>query len=289
LATIRAYQGGLRQFLDYVADPRYQWTAACERLFGTHPAQVCFEWNTAVHAADYEGRPGRRALTKPELQRLFDHADDQVAAARSSGRKGWLTAMRDCAALKVAYAWGLRRRELVMLELADFGTNPHAPEFGAHGVVYVRWGKASKGSPPKRRSVLTVFPWSVRVVEQWLGGYRDLFDTAAASTSLWPTERAGRLTLGALGERFAQYRTAIGLPAELGLHCLRHSYVISLAVQRVRDGGYGVGRARASRVSGTRLCRRLRSPRDRVDQRGVPGRARGISARRRRVVGGTRR
>jgi integrase/recombinase XerC len=182
LSTIRAYQGGLRQFLDYVADPRYQWTAACERLFGTHPAQVCFEWNTAVHAADYEGRPGRRALTKPELQRLFDHADDQVAAARSSGRKGWLTAMRDCAALKVAYAWGLRRRELVMLELADFGTNPHAPEFGAHGVVYVRWGKASRGSPPKRRSVLTVFPWSVRVVEQWLGGYRDLFDTAAVST-----------------------------------------------------------------------------------------------------------
>jgi site-specific recombinase XerD len=228
LSTIRAYQGGLRQFLDYVADPRYQWTAACERLFGTHPAQVCFEWNTAVHAADYEGRPGRRALTKPELQRLFDHADEQVAAARSSGRKGWLTAMRDCAALKVAYAWGLRRRELVMLELADFGANPHAPEFGAHGVVYVRWGKASRGSPPKRRSVLTVFPWSVRVVEQWLGGYRDLFDTAAASTSLWPTERAARLTLGALGERFAQYRTDIGLPSELGLHCLRHSYVTHL-------------------------------------------------------------
>jgi integrase/recombinase XerC len=33
---------------------------------------------------------------------------------------------------------------------ADFGANPHAPEFGEFGVVYVRWGKASKGSPPKR-------------------------------------------------------------------------------------------------------------------------------------------
>jgi hypothetical protein len=78
-------------------------------------------------------------------------------------------------------------------------------------------------------------------------------------------------------------------PAKVVPYAYRHTYVISLAVQRVRDGGYGVGRARASRVSGTRLCRRLRSPRDRVDQRGVPGRARGISARRRRVVGGTRR
>jgi integrase/recombinase XerC len=148
---------------------------------------------------DHEGRPGRRALTRRERQRLFDHADDQVVAARASGRKGWLPALRDSVALKVAYGWGLRRRELVMLELADFGTNPHAPEFGEHGVLHVRSGKASKGSAPKRRSVLTVFPWSVQVVEEWLGSYRDLFDTAAGSSSLWPTERAARLTLGALG------------------------------------------------------------------------------------------
>ena len=196
-ATTRAYQGALRQFLDYVCDPRYQWTAACERLFGTHPTQICFEWNTALHATDYEARPGRRALTRAELQALFDHADDQVAAARTSGRKGWLTAMRDAVALKTAYAWGLRRRELAMLELADFGRNPHATEFGDHGVIYVRWGKASKGSAPKRRSVLTVFPWSVTVVDEWLSGYRDLFPTAERSSSLWPTERGARLTLGA--------------------------------------------------------------------------------------------
>ena len=228
LSTIRAYQGHLRLFLDYAADARYEWTTVCQRLFGTHPAQVCFEWNTAVHAADYEGRPARRALTKPELQALFDHADDQVVAARASGRKGWLTAMRDAAALKIAYGWGLRRRELVMLELGDFGTNPHAPEFGGHGVLYVRWGKANKGSPPKRRSVLTVFGWSVRVLRQWLEGYRELFDTAAASSALWPSERAARLFLGALSTRFARYRDALGLPPELGLHCLRHSYVTHL-------------------------------------------------------------
>jgi integrase/recombinase XerC len=91
-------------------------------------------------------------------------------------------------------------------------------------VLYVRWGKANKGSLPRRRSVLTVFSWSQRVLQEWLSGYRDLFDTAAGSTSLWPSERAARLTLGALGERFAQYRDDLGLPAELGLHCLRHSY-----------------------------------------------------------------
>lgn len=116
-----------------------------------------------------------------------------------------------------------------MLELADFGRNPHAPEFGEHGVLYV-WGKAAKGSAPKRHSVLTVFDSSTQVVSEWLGGYRDLFDTAAASSSLWPSERTSRLALGALGDRLAHYRTEIGLllGLGLGLHCLRHSYVTHL-------------------------------------------------------------
>jgi integrase len=106
--------------------------------------QVCFEWNTAVHAADCEGRPGRRALTKGGLQRLFDHADDRVAAAHDSGRKGWLAAMRDSVALKVGYAWGLRRRELAMLELSDFGTHqprlrPPSGRRARYGLTVLRW------------------------------------------------------------------------------------------------------------------------------------------------------
>jgi hypothetical protein len=32
----------------------------------------------------------------------------------------------------------------------------------------MRWGKATRGSPPRRRSVLIVFPWSVRVLGEWL-------------------------------------------------------------------------------------------------------------------------
>lgn len=146
-STIRGYHGHVRLFLEYVADPRYEWTAVSERLFGTHPSQVFFGWNTAVHVAEYEGRPGRRSLTKQELQQFFDYADDQVAAARTSGRKGWLPAMRDATAMKATYAWGLRRREVIKLDLADLGHNPHAPEFGDLGVVYVRWGKASSGIP----------------------------------------------------------------------------------------------------------------------------------------------
>ena len=42
---------------------------------------------------------------------------------------------------------GPHRREVVMLDLEDFGTNPHAVEFGDHGVLYCPgWAKESKGS-----------------------------------------------------------------------------------------------------------------------------------------------
>lgn len=231
-STIRAYGATLRLFCDYVADPRYEWTSACERLFGSHPAQVCFEWNTAVHSSDYEGRPQRRSLTRPELQSLLDHVDDEVEARRRRGSKGWLAALRDSVALKVAYAYGLRRRELAMLDLEDFGVNPHAPEFGGFGVLYVRWGKASKGGPPKRRSVLTVFPWSVEVLTEWVRTYRRLLPTAARSSAMWPSERAARVDQSTMGARFAEYRNAVGLPPEIGLHCLRHSYVTHL----IEDG-----------------------------------------------------
>jgi len=94
LATVRGYQGAIGLFCEYAANPRYEWTAVCQRLFGSHPAQICFDWNTARHTSDYEGRPQRRALAKAELQRLFDYADDRTETARRSGRKGWLAALR---------------------------------------------------------------------------------------------------------------------------------------------------------------------------------------------------
>ncbi len=80
-----------------------------------------------------------------------------------------------------------------------------------------------------------------------------------------------------------------GQPARLTPHQWRHTFVISPALNRLRDVGCGGGRARALRVSRSCRYRWLPSPRDPVDQCGVPGRAGGVAARRRRVVGGPRR
>jgi len=231
-STLRGLASTIRQFCDYVADPRYQWTVLCERMFGDVPAQICFEWNMPVHGQDNEGRPGRRALTKPELQLLFDTMDDVVADLHGGQDKGWLAAARDAAALKTTYAFGLRRREVARLETVDWGTNPHAPEFGAFGVVYVRFGKATKGSAPRRRSVLTVFDWSVDVLREWLEDYRPLMSTAARGSAAWPTERSGMVSDATLSRRFGYYRDLAGLSPGLTMHCLRHSYVTHL----IEDG-----------------------------------------------------
>lgn len=118
-----------------------------------------------------------------------------------------------------------------MLDLSDFGRNPEAPEFGRFGAVHVRYGKAKRASPPKRRTVLTVWPWSVEILEQWFTEVRPLFGTDD-NPAAWPSERAPRVSAALLDHRMAEYREALGLDPALDFHSLRRSYVTHL----IEDG-----------------------------------------------------
>ena len=123
-STVRGYQVALRGFCEFVTDPAYGWAVECENRFGTHPVQVITEMNSAVHVADIESEPRKRAFTREELQALFDYADEQVERKRALGRKGWMSAFRDATLMKVAYSYGTRRTETQMLDVADFGRTP---------------------------------------------------------------------------------------------------------------------------------------------------------------------
>jgi integrase/recombinase XerC len=230
-STARAYQGALALFLDYVCDPRYGWVAECEQRAGSAPVQVFHEGNTTPHAAEYEGRPARRPLARAGLQAFFDAADTLVEKAACSRRKGQLAAFRDATLFKVIYGWGLRRREAAMLDVTDFAANPAAPELGGLGVCHVRYGKAMKGSPPRRRAVDTVMPWAAEALAQYLQEVRPRYG-AAGHPAVWLTERGGRISVRQIDDRFAQLRGLAGLPGELSVHCLRHSYVSHL----IEDG-----------------------------------------------------
>ena len=231
-STVRLGHVTLRLFMEFVSSSSYGWPLECERRFGSFPTQICHEGNTTVHVGQFEGRPGNRPLTRVELQRFFDVADGRVESVRCRGRKGWLAAFRDATLLKVAYGWGLRRREVARLELCDWTRNPKADEFGGHGALAVRWAKASPGGPPRRRTVLSVFGWAVEVVAQYVAEVRPRYVVGGAEQWMWPTERGGRLADSNLGKTFASIRREAGLPGELGPHCLRHSYVTHL----VEDG-----------------------------------------------------
>jgi site-specific recombinase XerD len=228
-STARGYLVDLRLFLGYVTDARYGWPRACEQRFGQAPAPVIGEWNTVRHVADYEGGPGRRPLTCDEVQALFDAADARVGEIRGKGRKGGLAAARDAALLKVIYAFGLRRQEARGLDLADGRHNPRARQYGRFGGLFVRYGKASRGSPPKRRTVLTVpeMDWVVDVLVHWVDEIRPLF-LPEAHPALWVTERRDRISLRSVNDAFVAARQAAGLAETLDLHCLRHSYITHL-------------------------------------------------------------
>jgi len=231
VSTLRHYQATLRGFLEYLTDERYPWVAICEAQFGVRPVQVLDERNTIRHVVDYEGRPGRRPLTREELVMFFDYCDARVSDRRARGRKGALAAFRDAALFKTIYAWGLRRQEAARLDVSDFSGNAHRPSFGAYGSLSVRYGKASRGSAPRRRNVLSVFDWSVEVVEQYIEEVRPLYGLEG-HPALWLTERGGRISSEQVSERFAEYREELGLPGELTPHALRHSYVTHL----IEDG-----------------------------------------------------
>jgi integrase/recombinase XerC len=228
-STIRSYQCALRLFTEFLTDSRYGWGLACEREFGPgkHPVPVCHEWNTIAHLNNYEGSPEARPFSREEMQAFLDYADEQVERAARAKRKGALAAYRDATLFKVMYGWGLRRTETSKLDLADWGRNPAAPEFGRYGMLNVRYGKAKRGQPPRRRNVASVMGWAVEAVADYVENIRPKFG-CGDHPALWVTGRGGRVKPAEINARFVAYREALGLPAALVPHSIRHSYVSHL-------------------------------------------------------------
>ena len=229
VTTIRQRQGALHVFCAHLTSPDYEWVEICDAQFGQTPSQICLPWNTTGHVADYEGDPGKRALTFDELEVLFNYADSRVEAASNSGRKGALAALRDAQMFKTAYAFGLRRAELRGLDVQDLHFNSRVPQWGKYAALHVRWGKASNGSVPKRRTVLLVpeVAWWIDGMVQWIEQARALF-APGKLPAIWPTERGTRVSLEYIDRRFTALRREAGLDPALTLHCLRHSYVTHL-------------------------------------------------------------
>lgn len=229
LSTIRGYEVMIRLFCEYLIDQRYGWVDVCTEQFGNAPELIFHEGNSVLHIAEYEGDSRRRPLTYDEVQALFDAADSRAETIRRTGRKGSLAAIRDSAMLKFTYAFGLRRSEVSRVDVVDLRRNAKAPQYSRMGSVSIRYGKASRGGPLKRRTVLTVpeMDWIVEVLKHYLTDVRPAY-APKKHPALWVTERVTRISGRAVNDAFTTARLLAGLDDSLDLHCLRHSYITHL-------------------------------------------------------------
>lgn len=222
-STIRSYQGAVRQFCDHITNPAYEWTTRCLERFGTHPTQICFEWNTAAHVEELECDPRRRPLSRQEVAMLLGHLHERTLSAQANGHKGTITAKRDYVFFAVVYAFGLRIDEACHLAVEDFSALRGFERCGSFGQLHVRYAKANKGGQKRRR---IVFNWRPELVTPLLGWYMADIRPAFPGRSSWCflTERGDRLQPASMQRVFRQVRDAAGLPDILTPHCLRHSF-----------------------------------------------------------------
>jgi len=110
-----------------------------------------------------------------------------------------------------------------MLDLADLRRAQKSPQYRQYGGLFVRYGKSSKGGPPKRRTVLIApeMDWIVDVLDQWVTDIRPLF-SPGGHPALFVTERAGRMSVRGVNTVFTTASRAAGLPPDHDLHSLRH-------------------------------------------------------------------
>jgi integrase len=137
----RNYQSQLRGFLEYLVDERYPWRLVCAGCSDRTVVQLLDPRYAIVHAGEHESDPGRRPLTRDELQALFDQCDRRVAGRRALRRKDSLAAVRDGAMFKVCCGWGLRRTELIGLDVCDLLVNPQQPGLGPAGLFVSVMGR----------------------------------------------------------------------------------------------------------------------------------------------------
>lgn len=229
-ATQRKYQNAIKSFLGYVSTN----TGICNRTmrdFGVRPMQIVNEENSIPHVLDRETVTARRRLSQDELSRLFGALDDAIAEAGRFRGKDLLPLMRDKAMFFTIYTLGLRSAEVRGLDAGSFHPRTGFTEFGRFGQAIV-FGKGSRGSGPKARTVQVQNPALPPMLEWYCGRVRPKFLTFADfnEQALFLSERGRRLSRTALATRLTLALDRAGL-AGMGFspHALRRSSASDLA------------------------------------------------------------
>jgi integrase/recombinase XerD len=159
--------------------------------------------------------PGLTMLSKkpPEPLPAFVPSQAQMLQLLAAPDPNTLLGRRDRVILEVFYGTGLRRQELLQLQIGDFQRQSTQ--------LWVRQGKGCKDR------LLPLGDHLLACLEDYLANIRPALNPVATEKSFFLTNAGTPMLRSILPVRFRRYVLAIGLP-QCHLHSLRHAYATHL-------------------------------------------------------------
>lgn len=223
-ATQRKYQGAIRDFLGYLVD-NVRFKDVVRQQYGVSLTQICHADNCIPHKVERELSREKPAFTHAQIEQFFSAYDRAIVEADRFAAKDFRPLQRDKVMFFLTYVGGLRASETLGLGRHSFQPNPAFPEFGQFGFISV-WGKGSRGSGPRQRTVPVTHALLPVVLEWYLKNVRPHFLRHAGPNeeALFLSERGRRPTLSTFEGRFKKGLLLAGLEG-LGFtpHSLRHA------------------------------------------------------------------
>ena len=221
-STVRNYEGALAAFMGYLTDDRYGWAEVCRRRVGAVPAQICTTTTPPCTSASTRAIPAvapsavrsyRRSSTPPTI--------GWGGSWRRAARAPWLRSVTPpCSRSPTPGGSGAGRRPCWTWATSGRTRPPRARALRG---LPCPLGQGDAGQPASAAGSVHAHALVAEALAQYIEEVRPLYEASGAE--LWPTERGGRISARQVDERFASFRRAAGLPAELSVHCLRHSYI----------------------------------------------------------------
>jgi site-specific recombinase XerD len=222
----RKYQSAIRSFFEYITE-NVKFKNLVRQNYGIDLKQICHSENCIPHINETEKTKERTALTHEQIVTLFDAIDLNIKEAVKFHAKDVRPLQRDKAFFYLLYIGGLRISEALDLNVTSFEPNPNFPEFGLYGFIKA-WGKGSKGSGKKFRTIPVTHPQLPQMLEWYVQNVRPYFmvNADANEVALFLSERGTRLAISTAEARF-QHVIDLAKLNGLGFtpHCLRHSSV----------------------------------------------------------------
>lgn len=156
--------------------------------------------------------------------------DDEILRRSDSTYMGFRLVQRDKSVYTLMADYGLRTRELQMLDITNIGPNPDQPQFGVYGYIDVLCGKSTKGYNSIYRRVWTRDMRAAENLKWYIEEVRPSFIGRHTKDikALFYSECGNRLSTESIRIRLAKYLRMLGMDGKLVPHSFRYYLLYNL-------------------------------------------------------------